>query len=140
MHSKIVHGGRYTPKIHIILPVYNRLNTTKKFIECLTQQTYKNFQLILVDDGSEDGTAEYVKGQVDDVIVLSGNGNLWWAGALHEAYKHLKVINAQNDDVVWITNDDVLYEPQYFEKLINDKALSSKNLVVEKQEPDVSQV
>ena len=130
MCSKIVHRGRYTPKIHIILPVYNRLNTTKKFIECLTQQTYKNFQLILVDDGSNDGTAEYVKRQVDDVIVLLGNGNLWWAGALHKAYKHLKVIDAQNDDLVWITNDDVLYEPQYLEKLIKDEALSTKNLVV----------
>lgn len=118
------------PRIHIILPVHNRLNTTKKFIECLTEQTYNNFQLILVDDGSKDGTAEYVKRQVGDVIVLSGNGNLWWAGALHKAYKHLKVIDAKKDDLVWITNDDVLFEPQYFEKLIKDKALSSKNLVV----------
>jgi GT2 family glycosyltransferase len=104
--------------------------TTKKFIECLQQQTYRNFQLILVDDGSNDGTAEFVKGQVDDVIVLTGNGNLWWAGALHKAYKHLKAIDARNDDLVWITNDDVIFEPQYFEKLIKDNALSPKKLVV----------
>jgi len=130
MFSKNLLLRRYSPKIYIILPVHNRLSTTKKFIKCLSYQTYKNFQLILIDDGSKDGTAEYVKRQMGNVIVLSGNGNLWWAGALHNAYKHLKVIDAQKDDLVWITNDDVLYEPKYFEKLIKDKALSPNNLVV----------
>lgn len=130
MHSKPIHGGRYRPKIHIILPVHNRLNTTKKFIKCLRRQTYKNFQLILVDDGSTDETAEYVNGQVSDITILTGNGCLWWAGALHKAYKHLKGIDARNDDLVWITNDDILFEPQYLEHLIGDKALCSKNLVV----------
>ena len=118
LSAKNKHGRGHTPLIHVILPVHNRVATTKKFIECLQQQTYRNFQLILVDDGSNDGTTEYVKGQVDDVIVLTGNGNLWWAGALHKAYKHLKAIDARNDDLVWIINDDVIFEPQYFEKLL----------------------
>jgi len=130
MHSKIVHRGRYNPKIYIILPVYNRLSTTKKFLECLSHQTYKNFQLILVDDGSEDGTAEYVKGKVSKVNVLSGNGNLWWAGALDKAYRYLTKIDAQDDDIVWISNDDILFDAHYFGKMINDSDLFPQNLIV----------
>jgi GT2 family glycosyltransferase len=130
MHSKRPHDKNYAPKIHIILPVHNRLNTTKIFVGCLHNQVYKNFELILVDDGSEDGTAEYVKKSISPATVLSGNGNLWWAGALHKAYHHLRSIHAKNDDIVWIANDDILFDPHYFLKMLSDTDLSRQNLVV----------
>ncbi|MCK5537931.1 MAG: glycosyltransferase family 2 protein, partial [Bacteroidales bacterium] len=38
--------------IYIILPVHNRKKITEKFIKCLVKQTYQDFKLILVDDGS----------------------------------------------------------------------------------------
>jgi len=119
-----------SPKIHIILPVHNRIHITRKFIECLTRQTYKNFHLILVDDGSTDGTAEYVKKNIGNLTTLYGNGKLWWAGALSKAYNYLSKIDAASDDLVWINNDDSIFDPDYFEKIINDSCLEPETLII----------
>ena len=47
-------------KISIIVPMYNSIKTIEKLIQSIECQTYKNYELILVDDGSTDGTYEYV--------------------------------------------------------------------------------
>jgi len=118
------------PKIYVVLPVHNRVNITKNFIGCLQKQTYKSYHLILVDDGSTDGTAEYVKKQIDNLTVLYGNGNLWWAGSLTKAYRYLTSIKAADEDIVLIGNDDTTFDADYFDKVINDRDLEPGTLVV----------
>lgn len=44
----------------IIIPTYNRANILEKCLEALEKQTYKNFEIIIVDDGSEDNTKKTV--------------------------------------------------------------------------------
>ena len=53
----------YTKDINfsIILPTYNRKHCIKNAIDSLLIQTYQNFELIIVDDGSTDDTEEYIK-------------------------------------------------------------------------------
>ena len=48
-------GGRY-PLISIIVPVYNIMEYLPRCVESLRQQTYPNLEILLVDDGSTDGT------------------------------------------------------------------------------------
>lgn len=45
----------------IILPTYNRLDLLPKAVDSVLAQTYQNFELIIIDDGSSDGTREYIK-------------------------------------------------------------------------------
>lgn len=45
----------------ICIPTYNRLNTIKRTIMSLEQQTFKDFEIIIVDDGSTDGTDSYLE-------------------------------------------------------------------------------
>lgn len=54
--------------VSIIIPTYNRGYTIKKSIESILNQTYKSFELIIVDDNSTDNTAEIVKSIKDERI------------------------------------------------------------------------
>jgi GT2 family glycosyltransferase len=118
------------PKLYVILPVHNRIHITAKFVQCLLEQTYKNYHLILVDDGSTDGTADFVRERVAALTILCGDGNLWWAGALTKAYKYLSGIDAANDDIVLIANDDTTLDADYFETVVCDEDLKPGTLLV----------
>lgn len=50
----------------IFTPTYNRLNTLKKVYECLRIQSFMDFEWIVVDDGSDDGTKEYIEGLIEN--------------------------------------------------------------------------
>lgn len=56
------------PKVSIILPTYNRAHLLKRSIKSVLQQTYTNFELIVVDDGSTDNTPNIVKSFKDGRI------------------------------------------------------------------------
>lgn len=43
-----------SPTISVVTPIYNRCSTIKRTIESLKNQTFKDFEYILVDDGSTD--------------------------------------------------------------------------------------
>ena len=46
------------PKISVIIPVYNGEKTIQKTIESVLQQTWQDFELIVINDGSQDATLE----------------------------------------------------------------------------------
>ncbi|WP_175419879.1 glycosyltransferase family 2 protein [Marinitoga sp. 1154] len=60
-------------KYSIGLPVYNRIDTIQNCVESVLSQTYKNFELIIVDNNSFDGTWEYLKTIKDPRIKLYRN-------------------------------------------------------------------
>ncbi len=47
--------------VSIIMPTFNRKNIISRAIDSILNQYFKNFELIIVDDGSEDGTEEFIK-------------------------------------------------------------------------------
>jgi GT2 family glycosyltransferase len=105
--------------IYILLPVHNRLDETRKFLSCLKIQTCRDYHLVLIDDGCIDGTPEYVERETENPTILRGNGNLWWAGSLEKARKHLlERRDVRDDDVVLIANDDVTFDDRFFQHVI----------------------
>lgn len=100
-------------QLYIMLPVHNRVQLTRKFMESLVLQDFKDYHLVLIDDGSTDGTDDMVRSFVDNVTVIKGKGDWWWGGALHQGYRWLKKQTVSGDDVVLIINDDTEMPPDY---------------------------
>ena len=62
------------PKISVLMPVYNAANIVSETIESILNQTFKDFELICIDDGSKDNTLEVVKNYAANdkrIVVLS---------------------------------------------------------------------
>ena len=106
-------------KIYILLPVHNRRETTSRFICSLNAQSYRNFHLVLIDDGSTDGTADLVGEAVPSVVVLRGTGGWWWAGALQRGYDWLNDHQADAADFVLMINDDTEFAPDFLERALS---------------------
>ncbi len=130
-----------TPVIYILVPVRNRKELTRLFVECLQQQTYTNFQLLLIDDGSSDGTADMVRQYIPNAIVLQGTGNWWWAGGLQQGINWLKSKKVPSDSLVLMINDDVQFAADYLANAIAVMSKKCRTLVlsrfIEKDNPQI---
>ena len=105
--------------IYILLPVHNRREITGDFIDCLVAQTWQQYHLVLIDEGSTDGTEQMVREQVENLTVIRGNGDWWWAGCLQQGFNFLKKRGLSHDDYVLIINDDVILGKEFLAKGIS---------------------
>jgi GT2 family glycosyltransferase len=99
--------------IHILLPVHNRREITRRFVECLKAQTHGNYHLILIDDGSTDGTAEMARDSIENLTVLRGSGDWWWAGSLQQGYLWLRAHSETWPNMLLIINDDTEFDANF---------------------------
>ena len=114
-----------TEKIYVLLPVHNRRETTLRFIRCLRAQTYSNYHLVLIDDGSTDGTAAMVIESIPGATVITGTGAWWWAGSLQHGINWLHSIAPKDTDIVLLINDDTTFSADYIERAV--RFLDGKN-------------
>jgi GT2 family glycosyltransferase len=100
--------------VYVLLPVHDRRAITEGFVTSLIAQTDTRYQLILIDDGSTDGTADMVRSRVPNVVVLHGEGDWWWAGSLEQGRRWLRD-HTPGDcrDLVLIANDDTSFDPDF---------------------------
>lgn len=90
------------PKVSICIPTYNRKNYLRKTIESIFAQTYKDYEVVLVDDGSTDGTAEMIKNTGLPV-------RYYWQENSGEAVARNKMIKlAQGEFITFVDSDDLL--------------------------------
>ena len=99
--------------IYIFLPVHNRRRVTEAAARQLLAQTDNRFQLVLIDDGSTDGTTDAVRALMPECTVLQGTGSWWWAGSLQRGFDWLQGQPAADGDIVLIMNDDTFFEPDF---------------------------
>lgn len=97
-------------KVTIIIPNYNGLRFMKDCLNSLAKQTYKAYKLCIVDNGSTDGSKEWLRQNNIDFIDL--DTNLGFAGACNLA---LKTVDTKY--VILLNNDTEVYE-DYVENLL----------------------
>jgi GT2 family glycosyltransferase len=102
--------------LYIIVPVHNRAQVTEEFLSALADQTFTQYTVILVNDGCTDETVAIARSKLPAtrLVVLDGDGELWWAGALEMAYQHLLPL-VRPDDRVLISNDDISFGTNFLE-------------------------
>lgn len=127
--------------LYIILPVHNRRQVTLEFIHCLQQQTCQTYSLILVDDGSTDGTADAVMSALPDCKLIQGNGQLWWAACVNKAIDWLYANNADDNSVILIINDDTHFNADFLQQALTCMAENPDSLLLaRKQEHTAGEV
>lgn len=66
-----------TEKVSIIIPAFNRKNELRKCLESIYRQDYQNFEILIIDNGSTDGTRAMILRQYPDVRLFSNRKNLY---------------------------------------------------------------
>jgi GT2 family glycosyltransferase len=106
--------------ITIILPVYNHLEFTKLTLNELSGKVKLamgcTFHMVLIDDGSTDGTFEWVTTNHPEVHIIKGDGNLWWSGAVNLGTKY--ALEKLLADYILLWNNDITVEERYFQNLL----------------------
>lgn len=107
-------------KVSVIMPVFNVEKYIAKSIESVLNQTYSNFELLIVDDGSPDKSINVVKKFNDDRIKIIHKSN----GGLSDA-RNYGMIHATGEFTFFIDSDDWI-EPNLLEESI--KAIKHNNV------------
>jgi GT2 family glycosyltransferase len=116
--------------IFIIIPVFNRKRFTRNCLISLSSQTYKDYKVIVVDDGSTDGTSEMIASEFSKVHMLKGDGTLWWAGATNKGIEFvLKDFNHRQEDYILTLNNDLELPENYLETLISTASVYPKAIL-----------
>ena len=103
-----------TPLITIIVPVYNIMEYLPRCVHSITAQTYTNLEVILVDDGSTDGTGmlcdELAKEDARILVLHKENGG-------SSSARNLGLISAKGAYIGFVDSDDYV-EPDLYERLL----------------------
>jgi glycosyltransferase involved in cell wall biosynthesis len=111
----------HKPKVSICVPTYNRKKYLKETLDSIIAQTYKDYEIVVVDDGSTDGTEEMIKKFGDSITYH------WQENGGDAAARNKLIQLARGEYISFIDSDDLLF-PDAIERLVK---------VVEAEEEDV---
>jgi len=89
------------PRVSVVLPTYNHLRFLPKAVESVLAQTFPDFELVIVNDGSTDGTQEYLETLKDPRIHIIGQENKHLPEALNAGFR-----TARGELLTWISADN----------------------------------
>lgn len=103
------------PEVSVIMPVYNGEKYIGKAIESVFNQTYKNFELIIIDDGSTDNTIKEIEKNNDlRIILIKNEKNIGLQKTLNKGLNIAKGIY-----IARLDSDDRWINTEKIEKQIN---------------------
>jgi GT2 family glycosyltransferase len=103
--------------VHVLIPAHNNKPEVLEVLGCVERQKNVVLDVVLVDDGSTDGTSEEVQRQFPLVRLLSGDGQLWWTGANVVGVADI-MARAQKEDFILLLNNDLSIDDGYVAALV----------------------
>lgn len=100
------------PRVSVVIPTVNRKKWVTEALESVFSQTYPDYEIIVVDDGSSDGTSEELKLRYGDRIRLFRNG-----GSNPPTAKNIGASHARGEYLAFLDDDDLWY-PTKLEKQV----------------------
>ena len=104
-------------KVRIMIPTFNRKSYLKILLEQFLRQEIPGYEvrIIVVDDGSKDGTGEMLQREYPGVRVVSGSGNWWFTRCINEG---MRAAVPEDADFILTINDDVEIEDSYLKMIL----------------------
>ena len=100
------------PKLSVQIVTYNSLKFLEDCLESLLNQTFKDFQVLVIDNYSTDGTLNFLKEKYPGIFIFRNSKNVGFAKAHNQGFTLI------NGDYILVLNPDVILEPNFLEKLL----------------------
>jgi GT2 family glycosyltransferase len=104
------------PQISVIIPNWNGVHHLPTCLDSLRRQTYPNFEVIVVDNGSTDGSLELLRGDYGEVKVVALPENRGFAGGVNAGLRQAQ------GEVIAVFNNDAEADPYWLEELVKGLA------------------
>ncbi|PIE81483.1 MAG: hypothetical protein CSA11_03860 [Chloroflexi bacterium] len=101
-----------SPYVALMVLNWNGRSLLEKCVPSLLQLDYDHYQLFVIDNGSEDGSIDFLESQFPQANIIALTQNKGFSGAYNEA---IKLIDA---DYVAILNNDIVVPPDWLTKLV----------------------
>jgi GT2 family glycosyltransferase len=104
------------PKVVIIILNWNGKKDTTECLESMKQVKYPNYDVLLVDNGSTDDSAEFFRKHCPKIEVIETESNLGFTGGCNIG---IRKAMSESADYILLLNNDVTVEPYFLDKLVS---------------------
>lgn len=123
-------------KVTIIIPNYNGMHFMKPCLESLEKQLCRDFEILVVDNASSDGSLEYMKENYPSVDVIALDQNYGFSKAVNVGIRHAST------PYVILLNNDTVAEPHYVGEMIraiesSDQIFSVSSKMIQMYHPEL---
>lgn len=113
------------PKVSVVLPVYNGENFIRTTISSILNQSFKDFELVVVDDGSTDSSRNIL----DSISCLDSRVKIIYQKNQGICIARNIGIKESSSDYIMFCDHDDLYQPEYIKNAFNDISESGADFV-----------
>lgn len=109
--------------VYVVIPNWNGKKLMGDVLDSLKSQTYKNFKILVVDNGSGDGSADFIRKHYPFVNVLELGKNHGFSGGVNAGIKYAL---AREADYVALLNNDARADPKWLTELVKRMQVNPK--------------
>ncbi|HEY0427885.1 MAG TPA: glycosyltransferase family 2 protein [Pyrinomonadaceae bacterium] len=115
-------------RVEVVFPVHNRRELTLLCLRSLARIDSENLDVhvVMVDDGSTDGTSEAVENEFPGVEIVKGDGNLWFTEGTNAG---VRAALRHNPEYVLMMNDDQIFDSQFLRFMVETAEKYPRSIV-----------